>query len=194
LAGPRDIAVADFDGDGEMDLAFSMYESNLIEVWKGDGKGNFSPWRRSQAMGRIPYHLKAADLDGDGRPDIVVGNRSVSDNVVLLKNGLDRFTNAGSFRLDTPKIGETTADEIRDVFLADLDHDKKLDLIAAARASGKVVFWKGTGDLSYNEAFVDRKTLLFPEKGPRGIAVIPGAVAVIFYNSSEVGLIPLPEK
>jgi hypothetical protein len=192
LAGPRDIAVADFDGDGIPDLAFSLYESNLIDVWKGDGKGGFALWRRAQSFGRIPYHLKADDLDGDGRPDIVVGNRSVSDNVVLLRNGVDRFTNAGSFRPDTARRGETTADEIRDVFLTDIDGDRKPDLVAAARVSNKVIFWRGTGDLAYNKAFVDKRTAEFPGKGPRGIARLPDAIAVIFYNSSEVGIIPLP--
>lgn len=192
LGGPRDIAADDFDGDGRVDLAFSMYESNLIEVWKGDGKGGFAPWRRSPSFGRIPYHLKSGDLDGDGRPDIVVGNRSVSDNVVILRNGKDRFDYAGSFSPKTAKRGEVTADEIRDVLLSDIDRDGKPDLIAAARESGKVVFWKGTGDRAFNTQFTDMQTAEFPGKGPRGIARLPGAVAIIFYNSSEVGILTLP--
>jgi hypothetical protein len=53
LGGPRDIAAADYDGDGVLDLAFSMYESNLVEIWRGDGKGGFAPWRRAPSFGRI---------------------------------------------------------------------------------------------------------------------------------------------
>jgi hypothetical protein len=192
LGGPRDIAAADYDGDGRLDLAFSMYESNLVEVWKGDGKGGFAPWRRTPSFGRIPYHLKAGDLDSDGRPDIVVGNRSTSDNVVVLRNTPDRFVYDGSFGPGTAKRGEVTADEIRDVYLADLDGDGILDLAAAARESGKLVFWRGTGKSGFNQAFTDRRTAEFPGKGPRGIALLPGAVAVIFYNSNEVGIVAAP--
>ncbi|MDV3455896.1 VCBS repeat-containing protein [Sphingomonas sp. HF-S4] len=192
LGGPRDIAAADFDGDGTLDLAFSMYESNLVEMWKGDGKGGFSPWRRMPSFGRIPYHLKAGDLDADGRSDIVVGNRGTSDNVVVLRNRPERFVYDGSFGTGTAKRGEVTADEIRDVQLSDLDGDGKLDLIAAARESGKLVFWRGTSKRGFNQAFADRRSVEFPGKGPRGIATLPGAVAVIFYNSSEVALLATP--
>jgi len=192
LGGPRDIAAADYDGDGVLDLAFSMYESNLVEVWRGDGKGGFAPWRRASSFGRIPYHLKAGDLDGDGRPDIVVGNRSTSDNVVVLRNDPARFVYDGSFGLGTARRGEVTADEIRDVYLDDLDGDGKADLIAAARESGKVAFWRGTGQRGFNRAFADRRTAEFPGKGPRGIAKLPGAVAIIFYGSSEVAIVETP--
>jgi len=124
----------------------------------------------------------------------VVGNRSTSDNVVVLRNGKDRFVYDGSFQPETAKRGEVTADEIRDVYLADLDGDDSLDLVAAARESGKLLFWRGTGATGFNRAFADRRTVEFPGKGPRGIAMLPGAVAVIFYNSSEVAILDAPGK
>lgn len=192
LAGPRDIAVSDFDGDGHLDLAFSMYESNLIEVWKGNGKGGFTPWRRSPSFGKTPYHLKVGDLDGDSLPDVVVGNRSTSDNVVVLRNGADRFKYAGSYRPQSAKRGEETGDEIRDVYLTDIDGDGTLDLAATARISGKVIFWRGTGDPTFGKAFTDRRTAEFPGKGPRGITRLRNEVAVILYNSNELAVVSLP--
>ncbi len=113
--------------------------------------------------------------------------------MVVLRNGKDRFVYDGSFGSGTAKRGETTADEYRDVMLADIDGDGILDLIAAARESGKLVFWRGTGKTRFNQAFGERRVIEFPGKGPRGIAMLPGAVAVIFYTSSEVAILRLPQ-
>jgi hypothetical protein len=214
--GPYHSAIGDLDGDGIPDIAVPNYQANdgrdlAILYGSKDRAKLFEPTAYVTIEGGpftndYPLHddgepvyttpgltsTAIVDVNGDGRPDIVVGNRSVSDNVVLLRNGVARFTNAGSFRPDTARRGETTADEIRDVFLTDIDGDRKPDLVAAARVSNKVIFWRGTGDLAYNKAFVDKRTAEFPGKGPRGIARLPDAIAVIFYNSSEVGIIPLP--
>lgn len=189
LPGPRDVVVADFDGDGIDDLAFSLYSSNLVEVWTGDGKGGFELWRRAHSFGERPYHLRAADLDGDGRLDLVVGNRGTSDNVVVLRNEPHRFSYAGSFSPGTQRTGETTADSIRDLYLADLDGDGKLDLIAACHLSHKVVLWKGTGDLAFGKAFTDRTVLEFPGKGPRALSVLGSTISVAFFDSDELGLL-----
>jgi hypothetical protein len=130
-----------------LDVALTLYSSNLAEIWKGDGKGAFQLWRRFHTAGQVPYHLKAGDLDGDGRLDLVIGNRGVTDNVTAYRNTPDSFVMLGSFSPETPRKGETTADEIRDVHLCDLNGDGKLDLIAACHVSHKIVTWLGTGDI-----------------------------------------------
>ncbi len=183
--GPRDVAAADFNRDGHPDLAFSIYSSNLVDVWLGDGKGGFRPHQRFHAQGHIPYHLKAGDLDGDGWPDLVVGNRGPSDNVAVFRNRGGRFGFVGSFRPGTAKTGEATADEIRDVLLTDADGDGKLDLVAACHLSHKVVFWRGTGNLAFGAAFQDRRVLEFPGKGPRALHPLEGGIGVAFFRANE---------
>ena len=73
----NDVAPADFDGDGNLDVAATMTTGagdNRIFLYRGDGKGRFTPWAATGLpapgyAGRIEG-LEAGDLDGDGRPDL----------------------------------------------------------------------------------------------------------------------------
>ena len=67
------LALADFTGDGLLDFAYAVEES--LVVVKGDGAGGFDrpisyPARAGPAI--------ASDVDGDGRPDVVVGPTPIS--------------------------------------------------------------------------------------------------------------------
>jgi len=191
LPGPRDLVAADFDGDGIVDLAVTIYSCNLIEVLRGDGQGHFTLWQRFHSQGHIPYHLQSGDIDGDGRTDLVVGNRGPSDDVACFRNTQDGFRHLGSFRTQTVVPGETTGDEIRDVLLTDIDGDGKLDLLAAAHVSHKVILWRGTGDVRFGRAFGPAREITFAGKGPRALARTKNGIAVAFYDTSHFATIPL---
>jgi hypothetical protein len=188
--GPRDVAVADFNRDGHADLAFTIYSSNLIEVWLGDARGSYRRDQVFHSQGHIPYHLKAADLDGDGFPDLAVGNRGPSDNVAIFRNEKGRFRFIGAHQPGTPRKGEATADEIRDVLLHDMDGDGHLDLLAACHISHKVVIWPGTGLSGFGQAFGGPKTISFPGKGPRTLLPVSGRIAVGLFDSNELMWLP----
>ncbi len=191
LPGPRDVAVADFDGDGHLDLAFTIYSCNMLQAFRGDGHGNFIEWTRMHSQGHVPYPIKTGDLDRDGRPDLVAANRGPSDDAVAFLNTGTGFRFAGSYPTDTPVTAESTTDEIRDVLLTDIDGDGILDLLAACHVSHKVISWRGTGDSAFGKAFTDHTVRTFPGKGPRSLARLDDALAVVCYDSSEILLIPL---
>lgn len=70
----RALASGDFDGDGKLDLAFTRQDTQELRILLGDGKGNF---REATVEGvKIPgnsiYDLKVTDVNGDGRPDLVL--------------------------------------------------------------------------------------------------------------------------
>src|SRR5206468_11270967 len=68
---PSDAAVADFDGDGNLDVALLSDigdgETGTIEVRPGNGQGGFGI---AQSFPTNSYEstIRVADLDGDGRP------------------------------------------------------------------------------------------------------------------------------
>ena len=118
---------ADYNGDGNLDLAVTA--SNGITVLPGNGDGTFgSPI--SSGVSFYNGEMVVADLNGDGIPDIVVGGQA------LLGNG------DGTFREVGPNLGGLfTA-------VADFNGDGKLD-IAESTSFGIAIFL-GNGDGTFN--------------------------------------------
>lgn len=76
-----DVAVADFNGDGRLDLALAVHLHGILAL-VADGPASFKEWGRgldfhgaaSPPPGEITFSSRAvtaADMNGDGRPDIV---------------------------------------------------------------------------------------------------------------------------
>jgi hypothetical protein len=89
----------DFDGDGNLDLAYTRYDPRSLEILLGDGKGNF---KRAKLEGvTLPpntnYDLKIADVNGDGRPDLIIAYESSSVTALALRDGsIHVFLNEGA--------------------------------------------------------------------------------------------------
>jgi hypothetical protein len=88
---PSDVAVGDFDGDGKLDVLGTSGQNLVVYLGNGDGNFQTTPafdlenFSTSGAGGPT-----VADLNGDGKPDIVVvgGNSNVVGNVIsVLING-----------------------------------------------------------------------------------------------------------
>jgi hypothetical protein len=89
---PHYQAVADFNGDGFQDLALSKANGNqgLMDVRNGNGDGTFQapvpylvPAPKSSISG---YAIVAGNLNGDGKPDIVLGISGAFPALAVLIN------------------------------------------------------------------------------------------------------------
>jgi hypothetical protein len=79
---PSDLFLSDLDGDGKSDLIVANINGKSFSVFKNSSTNGvivFAP-KLDFATGVSPYGVVAADLDGDGKPDIVVAN--FSDNSI----------------------------------------------------------------------------------------------------------------
>ncbi len=85
-----DAAAADFNGDGNLDLALSSDESGRLEVQLGQGNGHFTA-TASQPIGVSPRAMVTGDWDDDGREDLAIADFG-SDRVAILQgNGKGGF-------------------------------------------------------------------------------------------------------
>jgi hypothetical protein len=135
----RAAALADLDGDGDLDAFLANGRSEPAEpntVWLNDGRGRFhdSGQRLDE---RNSYSAATSDLDGDGDLDVLVGN--ATSCAVHENNGRGRFTTGQ--RLGTP--GDSGAFRW---FAAtgDLDGDGDLDAFGAGCCGAYRTWGSGT--------------------------------------------------
>lgn len=78
---PRGIVSADFDGDGNLDVAVVNTTASNVSVFPGDGSGGFAA-PQFLATGQHPVALAVADFNLDGDPDLATAD-SLSNTVSL---------------------------------------------------------------------------------------------------------------
>ena len=85
-----DVVAADFDGDGNLDIAMSdNSDSDDVIVTFGDGAGNFSLIQRFATGTTVGFQgvaLVAADLTGDGKIDLAQNQDDAGELVSILPN------------------------------------------------------------------------------------------------------------
>ncbi len=77
---PGSVAVADFNGDGNLDLSVSY--SGGVSVLLGNGDGSFQP-ASAYGAGILPNSVAVGDFNGDNFPDLVTVNSDSSVSVLL---------------------------------------------------------------------------------------------------------------
>ncbi|HPO15764.1 MAG TPA: VCBS repeat-containing protein [Candidatus Hydrogenedentes bacterium] len=135
--GPRDVHVADFDGDKESDLVVVMYVTGELTFWKGDGAGGFAEVSRIPTRGQLPSKVRICDVNRDNVLDVVVSHSHKDDSVVIFYGDGNFSFSVSQEILLGPDRG-VLEHEIRDLVVEDLTGDEKPDMAVACYASGKV--------------------------------------------------------
>lgn len=76
------LAVGDFDGDGDLDVAAGSYSAGVVRWYENRGGGRFVAHDIDVGNKQQSYDLKAVDIDGDGRVDLILAGRETHNAVV----------------------------------------------------------------------------------------------------------------
>ncbi|HEX6373979.1 MAG TPA: VCBS repeat-containing protein [Longimicrobium sp.] len=140
-AQPRAVAVADLDGDGELDVAVANSADGTVTVLMGAGQGRLRPVGAPVPAGREPSDVDAADLDRDGDVDLVLANHETSRITLLLNDGRARFTPAAGSPVETG-----ARPHVHGLATADLDGDGWTDVAVESADTREVrILWGGAG-------------------------------------------------
>lgn len=79
---PKDIALGDFDADGDLDVATANWGTNRLSILRNKGDATFHSPLVYEA-GFRPESIRVSDLDGDARQDVAVANGNGDVNIFL---------------------------------------------------------------------------------------------------------------
>lgn len=179
------IKIADFDKDGILDCIFVAEDDQNHEYYLGNGDGTFR-----DVSNRLPTKsegngLAVGDMNGDGLPDIVIGNTGAAAQNFLWINNPDQpghFVDYTATHL--PKVNDQT----QSIQLADLDNDGDLDMVVGNEVppnrlllnDGKGKFTEHSDKLMLPTPLHTREVLVFDVEGD-------GDTDIVFANLTSNG-------
>jgi len=141
-SSPEGVTISDLNGDGKPEIIVANHSSSSVSIFKNTtSKGviNSSSFATKQdiATGLIPTVVQAGDLDGDGKPDLLVGT---DDGFSIMKNN----TVAGqSFSFNNSDVILTAGNSYK-AYMADMDGDNKKDILIIAPDKNDILAYKNT--------------------------------------------------
>jgi FG-GAP-like repeat len=164
---PQSVAIADFDGDKDLDIAVSNYIGQSIDIFSsGVSAGEFTFERTARIrlatyFGGVAYPriVTAADMDGDGDSDLVV-NEMGGGRIAFIRNEGGRFVRPRETRV--PQIG-TERPGIAGQEIVDADGDGDLDVVCPAlllESTQKIVCFVNDGTGAFTARLVGESSAL----------------------------------
>lgn len=131
--------IADLNGDGRGDFVVTSFQSNSTNVFLGNGDGTL---QAPSIVSGPTAGLAVADLDNDGRPEIL---QSTSNGSIAVYPG------NGNGTFGTPATFPTTAATgANGLFVSDVNGDGRLDVAASLQSISKVAILTGNGNGTLN--------------------------------------------
>ncbi len=154
-SGIAGLAFDDFNGDGNTDIV-AVDGSNCVSFFPGDGKGLFgSPVDTCNLPSRDIYWVASGDFNNDGIKDLAVVATSPGTITLMLLQG----NGDGTFTYQNSITINHSQEQATDFKVADLNGDKKPDLVVTSTGSGSPGFYSTyvflwNGNFSFSQSSI----------------------------------------
>ena len=138
---PNDIAIADMNNDGNLDLVIANHQSPYLRVLLGDGRGGFHLAPGSPVDVHSyphPHAVVVADFNSDGKLDAATDSWGNNQIEILRGDGTGRLSTPGTFFA----TGRRPYERLR---TADFNHDGHPDIVTTNLDDGTVSVLLGDG-------------------------------------------------
>lgn len=149
--GPQSIFSMDMDGDGKPDLVVADGDSNTVEIYRNTSSvGSISYALAVDYLlppGYYPVAITAGDLDGDGKPEVIVSNYG-SPKLAIFRN----TSTTGAISFASP-IYYALGNYTTGVVVEDCNGDGKPEIVVSSAADNLVSVYANnstTGSLSFS--------------------------------------------
>ncbi|MBL9006912.1 MAG: VCBS repeat-containing protein [Myxococcales bacterium] len=166
--GPTSLVAADFTGDGQTDLLCSDGSRETLSLLAHSGEREFSRQALPAPAGARAVQIAVADVDGDGRADVL--RLMPSGSIELWRSG-----EAGA--LDSSEVFRAPAD-LAAFAVVDLDLDERPDVLALSTSQASVYVLRNRSRYGTGSGLFQLAATL--PAGPTGSA--PSALAVADFD------------
>ena len=195
---PSAVALADFNGDGNLDFAVANEGDNTISVFEGDGKGNFtefpgSPFaltNTSTVSEKGPVAMVTGNFRGatnavnnSAQVDLAVVNQS-TNNVAILLGSVDANSNIAFTEAPNSPIGVGQSPVA--IATGDLDADGVPDLAVVNQGDNTVSILLGSSNLD--------GTFSAAAGSPLATATTPAGIVIANFTGGNVPSIAVTNK
>lgn len=198
---PADLAFGDIDGDGKTDMVTADIDVNKFSVLLNTGTpGNISFAAKVDfSTSANPRSLAISDVDGDGKPDIVIINIFGTNTLSVFRNTSTAGVVSFAAKVDFPSYGGDAY-----ISAGDIDGDNKPDIVVADVYSDAISVFRNTcttGNISFDSYrnyttapgpyYVSIGDLDGDGKPDIAVAHNTGTIMSVLKNTSIVGTISL---